>query len=117
MSFNSSALGLIWSRPSEIQVNGLLRHYIIKYCTQIEAIGTTESGEEGSGSGFINPGRTLVRSDEQMNCSSTNVSGDVTREILTELNGNTIYTVSVAAITIAEGPFAMDTIWTGLYPT
>lgn len=115
MSFNSSALGLLWNRPSEIQVNGLLRQYIIKYCTQIEAVDTTVSGGDGSGSGFLNPGVTLASTDEQINCTSTNVSGDVTREIVTGLNKNTMYTVSVAAVTIAEGPFAMDTVWTGLY--
>ncbi len=80
VSFNASTLGATWERPPDQTINGMLRHYIIEYC-KVDEMPESE-------------------------CKVANVSGDTTRILLTDLEEQQAYNVSVAAYTIGPGPFA-----------
>ena len=69
-----------WERPNEIDINGILRYYIIDYY--------------------------ILNQDETM--TSVNVSGGTLNTVLNGLNNFTTYNVSVAAFTVAAGPSSTE---------
>ena len=75
-NISANALAVSWDRPTEIDINGVLRLYIIEYC-------------------IVNQSDTLL---------TVNVTGDMLNTTLDDLDNFTIYRVSVAAFTIGSGP-------------
>ena len=69
-----------WERPNEIDINGILRYYIIDY--------------------YI--------FNQEENMASVNVSGESLYTVLSGLNNFTTYNVSVAAFTVAAGPSSAE---------
>ena len=80
LNISANELSVLWERPNEIGINGILRHYILKY--------------------------SIVNQTE--NISSVNVSGDTLSTVLIGLNNFTSYIVSVAAFTVGVGPFSTE---------
>lgn len=78
LNISANELSVLWERPNEIGINGILRHYILKY--------------------------SIVNQTE--NIASVNVSGDTLNTVLIGLNNFTSYIVSVAAFTVGVGPFS-----------
>ena len=76
VSISANELNVSWERPNEININGMLRYYIIYYYIL--------NGEE--------------------NMASTNASGETLYTVLSGLNNFTTYSVSVAAFTVGTGP-------------
>ena len=79
-SSSANELNVSWERPSEININGILRYYIIDYCIF--------NGKEDR--------------------ASVTVSGDTNYTVLSGLNNFTTYSVSVAAFTVAAGPSSTE---------
>ncbi len=78
VALSPNELNVSWTRPDEIDINGVLRYYIIDYQN------VDEEGELPV---------------------MTNVTGDVTFVVLEGLNNFTNYSVAVAAFTIDQpGP-------------
>ena len=75
-NISANALSVSWDRPTEIDINGVLRFYIIEYW-------------------IVNQSDTLL---------TVNVTGDMLDTILNDLDNFTVYRVSVAAFTIGSGP-------------
>ena len=80
VNISANELNVSWERPNEIDINGILRYYILEYY--------------------------IVNQTE--NITSTNVSGDILSTVLRGLNNFTSYSVSVAAFTIGTGPFSTE---------
>ena len=77
---SANELAISWERPTEIDINGLLRYYIIEYC-------------------IVNQSNTLL---------TVNVTGDMLSTVLNNLNNFTVYNVSVAAFTVGSGQFSSE---------
>ena len=77
-NISANALSVIWDRPTEIDINGVLRLYIIEYY-------------------IVDQSDTLL---------TVNVTGNMT--VLDNLNNFTDYNVSVAAFTVGTGPFSSE---------
>ena len=80
VNISANELNVSWERLNEIDINGILRYYIIEYY--------------------------IVNQAENM--ATVNVSGDTLSTVLRGLNNFTSYNVSVAAFTIDTGPFSME---------
>lgn len=80
VNISANELSVSWERSNEIDINGILRHYILKY--------------------------SIVNQTE--NRASVNVSGDRLNTVLSSLNNFTNYNVSVAAFTVGIGPFSTE---------
>ena len=80
VNISANELNVSWERPNEIDINGVLRYYILEYY-------------------IVNQTETLA---------STNVSGDTLSTVLRGLNNFTSYNVSVAAFTIGTGPSSTE---------
>ena len=80
VNISANELSVSWERPNEIDINGILRHYILKY--------------------------SIINQTE--NRASVNVSGDRLNAVLSSLNNFTGYNVSVAAFTVGIGPFSTE---------
>ena len=80
MNISANELNVSWERPNEIDINGILRYYIIDYY--------------------------ILNQDETM--TSVNVSGDTLYTVLSGLNNFTTYNVSVAAFTVGAGPSSTE---------
>ena len=80
VNISANELNVSWERPNEIDINGVLRYYILEYY--------------------------IVNQTENM--ASTNVSGNTLSTVLRGLNNFTSYNVSVAAFTIGTGPFSTE---------
>ena len=80
VNISANELNVSWERPNEIDINGVLRYYILEYyiVTQTATLATA------------------------------NVSGDTLGTVLGGLNNFTSYSVSVAAFTIRTGPFSTE---------
>ena len=80
VNISANELNVSWERPNEIDINGVLRYYILEYyiVTQTATLATA------------------------------NVSGDTLSTVLGGLNNFTSYSVSVAAFTIRTGPFSTE---------
>ena len=76
VNISASELNVSWERPNEININGILRYYIIDYY--------------------------ILNQEENM--TSANVSGETLYTVLSGLNNFTTYSVSVAAFTVGTGP-------------
>ena len=76
VSISANELNVSWERPNEININGMLRYYIIDYY--------------------------IFNQEETM--TSVNVSGETLYTVLSGLNNFTTYSVSVAAFTVGTGP-------------
>lgn len=74
-NISANSLSVSWERPSEIDVNGILRRYDVEY--------------------FI---------EGESNTQTVTVSGANLSTTLEGLNNYTIYNVSVYAVTIGRGP-------------
>ena len=76
---NSSAnsLYVVWERPREIDINGVLIRYDIDY---------------------------FIEGESNSEILTVNVTGDTLMATLVDLNNYTIYSVSVYAVTIGRGP-------------
>ena len=79
-NISANELNVSWERPNEIDINGVLRYYILEYY-------------------IVNQTETLA---------SRNISGDTLSTVLSGLNNFTSYSVSVAAFTIDTGPFSTE---------
>ena len=82
VSLDKSSLQVVWERPDESEVNGVLRLYRIVYCGPFTGKGSTS----------------------RSTCDQVNVDGDVNSVLLTSLKESTTYNVSVVAVTIGNGP-------------
>ena len=80
VNISANELNVSWERPNEIDINGILRYYIIDY--------------------YI--------FNQEENMASVNVSGDTLYTVLSGLNNFTTYNVSVAAYTVAAGPSSAE---------
>ena len=80
VNISANELNVSWERPNEIDINGILRHYILKY--------------------------SIINQTE--NRASVNVSGDRLNAVLSSLNNFTSYNVSVAAFTVGIGPSSTE---------
>ena len=80
-NISANELGVSWERPTEIDINGVLRYYIIEY--------------------FI-----VEQSDTLL---TVNVTGNVLNTVLNDLDNFTVYSVSVAAFTVDTGPSSTET--------
>ena len=80
VSISANELNVSWERPSEIDINGILRYYIIDY--------------------YI--------FSQRENRTSVAVSGDTLYTVLSGLNNFTTYNVSVAAFTVGTGPSSTE---------
>lgn len=85
VSFNVSTLGVTWESPDEITINGILRHYVLEYCSTL--------GEA-----------QLIDFDSCVVLQTA--SRDTTAVTLTGLREHTTYSVAVSAFTIHAGPSA-----------
>ena len=83
-SVDKDALQVMWERPDEIDVNGVLRLYRIEYCGPIRDVGN------------------LLRST----CTQMDVNGATNSIVLSSLKESSTYNVSVAAFTVGTGPAA-----------
>ena len=79
-NISANALAVSWERPTEIDINGVLRYYIIEYY-------------------IVDQRNTLL---------TVNVTGDMLSTVLDNLNNFTDYNVSVAAFTVGTGPFSSE---------
>jgi len=80
VNISANELNVSWERPNEININGILRYYIIDYY--------------------------IVNQEENM--ASANVSGETLYTVLSGLNNFTTYSVSVAAFTVGTGPSSIE---------
>ena len=80
VNISANELNVSWERPNEIDINGILRYYIIDY--------------------YI--------FNQEENMASVNVSGESLYTVLSGLNNFTTYNVSVAAYTVAAGPSSAE---------
>ena len=80
VNISANELNVSWERPNEIDINGVLRYYILEYY-------------------IVSQTATLA---------TANVSGDTLSTVLGGLNNFTSYNVSVAAFTIRTGPFSTE---------
>ena len=80
VNISANELNVSWERPNEIDINGVLRYYILEYY-------------------IVNQTETLA---------TANVSGDTLSTVLGGLNNFTSYSVSVAAFTVGTGPFSTE---------
>ena len=80
VNISANELNVSWERPNQININGILRYYIIDYY--------------------------ILNQDEIM--TSVNVSGDTLNTVLNGLNKFTTYNVSVAAYTVGAGPSSTE---------
>lgn len=109
VSFNSSALGVLWSPPPPLHINGVLRHYVITVCSS-PAMVDIGSGS-GSGSGLLHP-----QPEEPDTCLTVTIPGEISHHILTTLSETSLYHVTIAAVTIAEGPSTSESVQMGKAP-
>ena len=80
VNISANELNVSWERPNEIDINGMLRYYIIDYY--------------------------ILNQEENM--TSANVSGETLYTVLSGLNNFTTYSVSVAAFTVGTGPSSTE---------
>jgi len=80
VNISANELNVSWERPNEIDINGILRYYIIDY---------------------------YILNQEE-NVTSANVSGETLYAVLNGLNNFTTYSVSVAAFTVGTGPSSTE---------
>ena len=80
LNISANELNVLWERPKQIGINGILRYYILEY--------------------------SIVNLTE--NIVSVNVSGDTLNTVVIGLNNFTSYIVSVAAFTVGVGPFSTE---------
>jgi len=80
VNISANELNVSWERPNEIDINGILRYYIIDY---------------------------YILNQEE-NVTSANVSGDTLYTVLSGLNNFTTYSVSAAAFTVGTGPSSTE---------
>jgi len=80
VNISANELNVSWERPNEININGILRYYIIDYY--------------------------IFNQEETM--TSVNVSGETLYTVLSGLNNFTTYSVSVAAFTVGTGPSSTE---------
>ena len=106
VSFNSSALGVSWDPPPQLHINGVLRHYVITVCSS-PALVDIGSGS-GSGSGLLHP-----ESEEPDACHAVSIPGEFSHHILTNVGETSLYEVTIAAVTIAEGPSTSEFVHMG----
>ena len=80
-NISANELAVSWERPTEIDINGVLRYYIIEYF-------------------IVDQSDTLL---------TVNVTGNVLNTVLNDLDNFTEYSVSVAAFTVDTGPSSTET--------
>ena len=90
-NFTANNITLEWSPPVAVNINGIIRRYVIRYYIT-EQLGVSEN-------------------DLPMDILEVNVTGNLTlTTILYDLDNYTVYNISIAAVTIEdedlEGPAA-----------
>ena len=82
-SLDKDSLQVTWERPSESEVNGMLRLYRVVYCGPVDDTGSLNS---------------------RSSCTQLDVKGDLNSVLLSPLKEATTYNISVAAVTVDIGP-------------
>lgn len=86
-SSTSNAISFEWGQPIKKDINGIIRHYVIRYHIT-EQLGV--------------PPENLP-----MDCETTTVVNTTLTTALYDLDNYTVYGISVAAVTVGEGPNAI----------
>ena len=86
-NITANSITLEWNPPPEIDINGIIDMYVIRYQI-IEQLGVESS---------MLP----------MEINEVNITGNTTlNTVLTGLDNYTVYNISIAAVTVGEGPVA-----------